>query len=74
MNAAHLIQVSTGVAGRYIEARLGKPSLIRDTSRRTVGQVLRNPIPSLRRLFSSTKAEGALSGELAQALRPAGLA
>lgn len=55
-------KVSTGVAGRYIEARLGKPSLVRDTSRRTVGQVLRNPVPSLRRLFTSTQAEDALKG------------
>jgi hypothetical protein len=55
-------KVSTGVAGRYIEARLGKPSLVRDTSRRTLGQVLRNPLPSLRRLFTSAQAEDALKG------------
>ena len=55
-------KVSTGVAGRYIEARLGKPSLVRDTSRRTLGQVLRNPVPSIRRLFSSAQAEDALKG------------
>lgn len=55
-------KVSTGVAGRFIEARLGKPSLVRDTSRRTLGQVLRNPIPSIRRLFTSTQAEDALKG------------
>lgn len=55
-------KTSTGVAGRYIEARLGKPSLVRDTSRRTALQVLRNPVPSLRRLLSTTKAEDALKG------------
>lgn len=55
-------KVSTGVAGRYIEARLGKPSLVRDTSRRTLGQVLRNPLPSIRRLVTSTQAEDALKG------------
>ena len=58
----HNLQVSTGVAGRYIEARLGKPALIRDTSRRSVIQTLTNPIPTLRRLFSSGTAEDALSG------------
>lgn len=55
-------KVSTGVAGRYIEARLGKPSLVRDTSRRTAVQVLKNPVPSIRRLLSTTKAEDALKG------------
>lgn len=55
-------KTSTGVAGRYIEARLGKPSLVRDTSRRTALQVLRNPVPSLRRLLTTTKAEDALKG------------
>ncbi len=55
-------KTSTGVAGRYIEARLGKPSLVRDTSRRTAVQVLKNPIPSIRRLLTSTQAENALKG------------
>lgn len=55
-------KTSTGVAGRYIEARLGKPSLVRDTSRRTALQALRNPVPSLRRLLTTTKAEDALKG------------
>lgn len=32
-------RVGTSVAGRYIESRLGKPSLIRETSRRSVLQV-----------------------------------
>uniref|UniRef100_A0A2K5CSM2 AAA+ ATPase domain-containing protein n=1 Tax=Aotus nancymaae TaxID=37293 RepID=A0A2K5CSM2_AOTNA len=32
------------VAGRYIEARLGKPSLVRETSRITVLEALRHPI------------------------------
>uniref|UniRef100_A0A7N8WYI8 ATPase family AAA domain containing 3A n=1 Tax=Mastacembelus armatus TaxID=205130 RepID=A0A7N8WYI8_9TELE len=31
---------ATAVAGRYIEARLGKPSLVRETSRFTVGEKL----------------------------------
>jgi len=55
-------KTSTGVAGRYIEARMGKPSLVRDTSRRTALQVLKNPVPTLRRLLTSAKAEDALKG------------
>lgn len=35
---------ATGVAGRYIEARLGKPSLVRETSRFTVGEAIKHPI------------------------------
>lgn len=37
-------RVSTGVAGRYIEARLGKPSLIRETSRETGLRSLTGPV------------------------------
>jgi Domain of unknown function (DUF3523) len=29
-------KTGTGVAGRFIEARLGKPSLVRETSKRTL--------------------------------------
>lgn len=35
---------ATAVAGRYIEARLGKPSLVRETSRITVGEAIKHPI------------------------------
>ncbi len=35
---------ATAVAGRYIEARLGKPSLVRETSRFTVAEALKHPI------------------------------
>lgn len=38
---------STGVAARYIEARLGKPSLVRETSRLTAGEVIKHPIKVL---------------------------
>ena len=34
----------TGVAARYVENRLGKPSLIRETSRLTFFQALKHPI------------------------------
>lgn len=35
---------ATSVAGRYIEARLGKPSLVRETSRITALEALRHPL------------------------------
>jgi len=39
-------KVSTGVLGRFIEARLGKPSLVRETSRTSVLAALRRPLHS----------------------------
>uniref|UniRef100_A0AAA9S3D5 ATPase family, AAA domain containing 3A n=1 Tax=Bos taurus TaxID=9913 RepID=A0AAA9S3D5_BOVIN len=51
---------ATSVAGRYIEARLGKPSLVRETSRITVLEALRHPIQVSRRLLS--KPQDALEG------------
>lgn len=48
-------KTATGVAGRYIEATLGKPNLVRDTSRKSVLHVVRHPIQStaqiIRRVF-----------------------
>ncbi|TYZ61434.1 hypothetical protein PybrP1_011952 [[Pythium] brassicae (nom. inval.)] len=55
-------KTSTGVAGKYIEARLGKPSLVRETSRRTVAQVATNPIPSIKRVLRLQKPHDALEG------------
>ncbi|XP_073325317.1 ATPase family AAA domain containing 3 [Pagrus major] len=51
---------ATGVAGRYIEARLGKPSLVRETSRFTVGEAIKHPIKTTKRLKS--KPQDALEG------------
>uniref|UniRef100_A0A8C5WVZ2 ATPase family AAA domain containing 3A n=1 Tax=Laticauda laticaudata TaxID=8630 RepID=A0A8C5WVZ2_LATLA len=51
---------ATTVAGRYIEARLGKPSLVRETSRITVLEALKHPIQVGKRLAS--KAQDALEG------------
>ncbi|KTG47000.1 hypothetical protein cypCar_00034237 [Cyprinus carpio] len=42
---------ATGVAGRYIEARLGKPSLVRETSRFTVVEALKHPVKVRRAVF-----------------------
>lgn len=51
---------ATGVAGRFIEARLGKPSLVRDTSRITVVEAIKHPIKVSRRVFS--RIQDALEG------------
>ncbi|XP_039329959.2 ATPase family AAA domain-containing protein 3A isoform X1 [Saimiri boliviensis] len=51
---------ATAVAGRYIEARLGKPSLVRETSRVTVLEALRHPLQVTRRLLS--RPQDALEG------------
>ena len=42
-------QISTGVVGRFVEARLGKPSLVRETSRQGLLTTLRRPLPVLKR-------------------------
>jgi len=44
-------RTSIGIAGRFVEARLGKPSLIRETSRLSVGQFARQPLASTQRLL-----------------------
>ncbi|XP_035236669.1 ATPase family AAA domain-containing protein 3-like isoform X2 [Anguilla anguilla] len=51
---------ATAVAGRYIEARLGKPSLVRETSRITVGEAIKHPVKVTKRVMS--KPEDALEG------------
>ena len=51
---------STGVAARYIESRLGKPSLVRETSRFTVLDTVRHPIQAVKKL--KDKHTDALSG------------
>lgn len=55
-------KTGTGVAGRYIEARLGKPSLVRETSKKNVLQAMRSPIATMR--MALTKG-GATEGETA---------
>lgn len=51
---------SLGVAGRFVEARISKPSLVRETSRFTVSEGLRHPIRTTKRFFS--KPEDSLRG------------
>lgn len=56
-------KVSTGVLGRYIEARLGKPSLVRETTKMNALQTMRSPIKSAKLAYGTagTKAAGALN-------------
>jgi ATPase family AAA domain-containing protein 3A/B len=52
-----------GIAGRFVEARLGKPSLVRDTSRMTTTQFFRHPIASMQRILGvGIKEQDALKG------------
>ncbi|KAF5300749.1 hypothetical protein FQA39_LY10994 [Lamprigera yunnana] len=41
---------ATGVTARYVEARLGKPSLVRETSRFSFLETLKHPIESIQKL------------------------
>lgn len=52
-------RTATQVAGRYISSRLGKPPLIRETSR---ASPLTNPFGTLRTLFTSSNPALALDG------------
>jgi len=54
-------RTGTGVAGRYIESRLGKPSLVRETTKRNVLQMARAPYSTMKLAFSgSAQADAAL--------------
>ncbi|KAJ1459791.1 hypothetical protein M885DRAFT_613389 [Pelagophyceae sp. CCMP2097] len=51
-----------GVTARYVEARLGKPSLVRETSRAAPLAALANPVKSARALFAPAAPADALDG------------
>ncbi|KAL3903938.1 MAG: hypothetical protein SGILL_010255, partial [Bacillariaceae sp.] len=55
-------RTSIGVAGRFVEARLGKPSLVRETSRFSAGQAVRQPITTFQRLAGMNQETDALKG------------
>jgi len=56
-------RTSIGVAGRFVEARLGKPSLVRETSRATVTQLVSEPLSTTKRLLGvGVKEQDALKG------------
>lgn len=49
------VKMGTGVAARFIEARLGRPSLVRETSRLTLFQGLKQPVKTVKRVLSKPK-------------------
>ncbi|XP_067006029.1 ATPase family AAA domain-containing protein 3A homolog [Anabrus simplex] len=51
---------TTGVAARYIESRLGKPSLVRETSRFSLLDTVKHPIETVKKL--TFRSQDALSG------------
>ena len=53
-------KTGTTIGGKYLEARLGKPSLVRDTSRFTLLDTIKSPIKTVQRLRSN--AEDSLQG------------
>jgi len=50
-------RISIGIAGRFVEARLGKPSLVRETSRVTLQQLTQQPMSSAKRFFGMGRQE-----------------
>ena len=53
-------RTSTAVVGRYIESRLGKPSLVRETTRKSVLQSIRSPYSTAKAYFNKPKADNSL--------------
>jgi len=46
-------KVSTGIIGRFVEARLGKPPLVRETSRRSVIETIKHPLKTASSMIGS---------------------
>lgn len=59
------------VAAGYISARLGKPSLVRETSRITLASLAREPVVSLRRLYARWRTQDAEKALKDVVLKPA---
>lgn len=62
-------RTATTVTGNYVAARLGKPSLVRETSRLSLADVTRHPLRSLRQLSSRSASgpDAALDGVVLEA-------
>lgn len=50
-------RTSIGIAGRFVESRLGKPSLVRETSRFTASQLVREPVKTFKHTFGIGRSE-----------------
>jgi ATPase family AAA domain-containing protein 3A/B len=56
-------RTSIGIAGRFVESRLGKPSLVRETSRLSASQFVKHPISSTTRMLGvGVQEQDALKG------------
>ena len=53
-------RTSTTVIGRFIESRLGKPSLVRETTRANFLQMMRSPYATVKQMIQFQKSESAL--------------
>ena len=53
-------KVSTSLTGKFIEARFGKPSLVRETSRKNFLQLASSPYSTVKSMMKSTSGEAAL--------------
>lgn len=53
-------RTSTSVVGRYVESRLGKPTLVRDTSKKNILQMIKSPVSTFKLAFGTGAADNAL--------------
>lgn len=53
-------RTSTTVLGRYVESRLGKPTLVRETTKMNVLQMLKSPVHTAKLTFGVAKGDNAL--------------
>ena len=54
-------KTGTGILGRFIEARLGKPTLVRETSKKNILQMAKSPFSTFKLAFGNTNGEEALA-------------
>jgi ATPase family AAA domain-containing protein 3A/B len=56
-------KTGAGITGRFIEARLGKPSLVRETSRISATAIVKHPLSTTKRILSiGTSPQEAMKG------------
>ena len=55
-------KTGVGIAGRFVEARLGKPTLVRETSRTPFSQLFKQPITTTKRFLGLGTPHDALKG------------
>lgn len=53
-------RTSTAVLGRYVESRLGKPTLVRETTKMNFLQMAKSPVHTMKLTFGAGKADAAM--------------